>query len=104
MKRTLVSLPDELFDIMRTKLKGKFGESDSEIIRGVVIAYLSEKGYLKEVKNRVDEQIADMQEDMINALVEILEKKGVVSGNDIDNSVRKRLKSKQGLTKFEDLK
>jgi hypothetical protein len=30
MKRTFVSLPDELFQIIRTKLKGKFGENDSE--------------------------------------------------------------------------
>ena len=37
MKRTLVSLPDELFDIIKTRLKRKLGESDSEIIRGIVI-------------------------------------------------------------------
>jgi hypothetical protein len=43
MKRTLVSLPDELFEIMKSKLMGKFGESDREIIiRNIVIACLSE--------------------------------------------------------------
>jgi hypothetical protein len=36
---------------------------------------------------------------MISSLAELLEKKGVTSGKDIDHSVRKRLKSKnlQGL-------
>jgi metal-responsive CopG/Arc/MetJ family transcriptional regulator len=65
MKRALVSLPDELFDIMRTKLKGKFGQNDSEIIRGIVIAYLSQQGYLK------NEEIAEdsaIQEEMLGAV------------------------------------
>jgi metal-responsive CopG/Arc/MetJ family transcriptional regulator len=103
MKRTLVSLPDELFDIMRTKLKGKFGESDSEVIRGVVIAYLSEKGYLQneEISSEYDSSI---QEDTFGAIVDTLEEKGILSAKDIDTKMRKRLKSKKQLTKFEDLK
>jgi metal-responsive CopG/Arc/MetJ family transcriptional regulator len=45
MKRILLSLPDE---IKRTvdSLKGVFGESDSEVVRTIVIAFLSEKGYI----------------------------------------------------------
>ena len=73
MKRTLVSLPDELFQIIRTKLMGKFGENDSEIIRGIIIAYLSEHGYLKNEDN-LSENI-NMQEDMIGALVDVLKEK-----------------------------
>ncbi len=99
MKRTLVSLPDELFEIMKTKLMGKFGESDSEIIRNIVIAYLSEKGYLS---NKVDED--NIKDEMIMALVEALEEKRIITGNDIDKTVRRRLEQKKNLTKFEDLK
>ncbi len=98
MKRTLVSLPDELFEIMKTKLMGKFGESDSEIIRNIVIAYLSEKGYLS---NKDDED--NIKDEMIMALVEALEEKRIITGKDIDKTVRKRLDQKKNLTKFEDL-
>jgi metal-responsive CopG/Arc/MetJ family transcriptional regulator len=102
MKRTLVSLPDELFDLMKTKLKGKFGENDSEIIRSIVIAYLSQQGYLKNQELPSEEELMT-QHDIIGAMVDTLEEKGIITGNDIDNKVRKRLKSKKQLTKFEDL-
>lgn len=45
MKRVLVSLPSGILEIIKDDLKGRMGESDSEIVRSVVIAYLSEKGY-----------------------------------------------------------
>jgi len=45
MKKVLVSLPEGIFNLIR-ELKGKIGESDSEVIRNIVIAYLSEQGYL----------------------------------------------------------
>jgi len=45
MKRVLVSLPEGIFSILK-ELKGKLGESDSEIVRSIVIAYLSEQGYM----------------------------------------------------------
>ena len=47
MKRELVSTPDGAWKIIEKELKGKIGEWDSEIIRNIVLAYLSEKGYLK---------------------------------------------------------
>ena len=46
MRRILVSLPTGIWKIVNNDLKGKIGESDSEVVRNVVIAYLSEKGYL----------------------------------------------------------
>ena len=46
MKRVLVSLPSGIWEIIDNDLKGRIGESDSEVVRNVVIAYLSEKGYL----------------------------------------------------------
>jgi len=48
MKRVLVSVPKGTWEIVEKKLKGKMGEKDSELIRNIVLAYLSEKGYLKE--------------------------------------------------------
>lgn len=48
MKRILVSIPNGAWKIIEKELKGKIGERDSEIIRNIVLAYLSEKGYLKE--------------------------------------------------------
>jgi len=45
MKKVLVSLPEEIFKLVRN-LKGRFGESDSEIVRTILISFLSEKGYL----------------------------------------------------------
>lgn len=45
MKKVLVSLPEGIFRLIQ-ELKGKIGESDSETVRNIVIAYLSEQGYL----------------------------------------------------------
>ncbi len=47
MKRILVSIPDRAWEILEDDLKGKMGESGSEIIRSIVLAYLSEKGYME---------------------------------------------------------
>ncbi len=103
MKRALVSLPDELFEILRTKLKGKFGQNDSEIIRGIVIAYLSEQGYLKNHEKEPIEK-AEIQTEMIGAMIDTLEERGLVTSKEIDDKLRKRLQSKKTLTKFQDLK
>ena len=104
MKRALVSLPDELFEIMKTKLMGKFGESDSEIIRNIVIAYLSEKGYLSNKEEKPNDEADNMWEEIIGALMSVLEEKEIVTGKDIDSKIRKRLEYKKNLTKFDDLK
>jgi len=41
------------WETIEKELKGKIGERDSEIIGNIVLAYLSEKGYLKK-KGRVE--------------------------------------------------
>jgi len=46
MKKILVSIPEGIYEILDTDLRGKIGEKDSEIVRSIVISYLSEKGYL----------------------------------------------------------
>jgi len=50
LKKVLVSLPEGVFDLLR-ELKGTFGESDSEVVRTIVISFLSEKGYFTKVVN-----------------------------------------------------
>lgn len=45
MKKILVSLPEGIFNLVK-ELKGKIGDTDSEIVRNIVVAYLSEQGYL----------------------------------------------------------
>jgi hypothetical protein len=45
MKKILVSLPEGIFNLVR-ELKGNLGESDSDVMRNIVIGYLSEQGYL----------------------------------------------------------
>lgn len=45
MKKVLVSIPEGIYRLIQ-ELKGVFGESDSEVIRTIVVSFLSEKGYL----------------------------------------------------------
>ncbi|MGD0329037.1 MAG: hypothetical protein ABSB40_01160 [Nitrososphaeria archaeon] len=56
MKKALVALPDQVWDIIDSKLKGKLGEGHSDIIRTIVIAYLSEQGYLSEGGKNAEER------------------------------------------------
>ena len=46
MKKALVALPDLAWDIIDRELNGKLGSGHSDIIRAIVLAYLSEKGYM----------------------------------------------------------
>jgi len=45
MKRILVNLPEGTWKIIEQKLAGKLGSKGSEIVRNIVIAYLSEKNH-----------------------------------------------------------
>jgi hypothetical protein len=44
MKKILVSLPEGVFGLVQG-LKGEIGDSNSEVVRNIVVAYLSEQGY-----------------------------------------------------------
>ena len=48
MKKVLVSLPDGIYKIVNN-LKGEIGESDSAVVRNIVISYLSEQGYFSNI-------------------------------------------------------
>ena len=47
VKRIMVTMDDEQYAILKT-LKG-FGKKDAEKIKSIMIAYLSEKAYLKPI-------------------------------------------------------
>jgi metal-responsive CopG/Arc/MetJ family transcriptional regulator len=102
MRRALVSLPDGVWNIIDTDLKGQIGDGDSEVIRNLVISYLTEKGYLlkgkvnSEQQQQTDktEQIAselDIHDTMITALTELLEEKGQLNPNEWEKRVQKKL-------------
>ena len=98
MRRALVSLPDGVWNIIDTDLKGQIGDGDSEVIRNLVIAYLTEKGYLlkgKKGESQVNtEQIAselDVHDTMITALTELLEEKGQLNPEEWEKRVQKKL-------------
>jgi len=48
MKTILVSFPEGIFETVRG-LKGELGDSNSEVVRNIVIAYLSEQGYFSKI-------------------------------------------------------
>jgi metal-responsive CopG/Arc/MetJ family transcriptional regulator len=49
MKRILVSIPDGAWRVIEKELYDKMGDKESELIRNIVLAYLSEKGYFTKV-------------------------------------------------------
>jgi metal-responsive CopG/Arc/MetJ family transcriptional regulator len=102
MRRALVSLPDGVWNIIDTDLKGQIGDGDSEVIRNLVISYLTEKGYLlkgksiSEQQQQTDktEQIAfemDIHDTMITALTELLEEKDQLNTEEWEKRVQKKL-------------
>lgn len=50
MKRVLVCLPDGVWNLIEREFKGKLGESNSEVLRAIIIAYLAERGLLEELR------------------------------------------------------
>ena len=46
-KKVQVTFSDGLWKLVK-KLKGILGDTDSEVVRNIVLAYLSEKSYVKE--------------------------------------------------------
>ena len=43
-----VYLPPKIHEIVTTKLKDSLGKKDSEIVRNIIIIYLTERGYLRD--------------------------------------------------------
>lgn len=101
MRRALVSLPDGVWNVIDKELKGQVGDGDSEVIRNVVISYLTEKGYLLKPKGKISpqtDQIAselDVHDAMMSAMAEILEEKGTFNHEEWERRVQKKLHGKK---------
>jgi len=50
-KRIQVTFTDEQWEILQ-KLKGKMGESDADLVRNIVLAWLSEKSIMSTIVKR----------------------------------------------------
>jgi metal-responsive CopG/Arc/MetJ family transcriptional regulator len=99
LRRALVSLPDGVWQVIDKELKGKIGDGDSEVIRNLVIAHLTEKGYLLPNKSKPSQfgQIADeveMLDTMVNSLVEVMEEKGQIRYSDWEGRIKKKIQEK----------
>jgi hypothetical protein len=102
MRHAMVSLPEGIWNIIDNDLNGLIGDGDSEIIKNLVISYLTEKGYLLKDKKKGDshrtntEQITSelgIHDSMIIALTEILEEKGQLNPEEWEKRVQKKLHS-----------
>lgn len=91
----MVSLPDGVWNVIDNDPKGQIGDGDSEVIRNVVIAYLTEKSYLlKSNKASNTDQIAselDIHDTMITALTELLEEKGQIDHEEWQKRIQRNL-------------
>jgi hypothetical protein len=109
--RALVTLPKGVWAIIKYDLKGKIGDSDSEVIRNIVIAYLTEKGYFqasnqhvtKEDNDRAKKTIQsrlDINEAMILTLLTMLEEEQIIKGSVFGDRANEKNKSLQGRKDF----
>jgi metal-responsive CopG/Arc/MetJ family transcriptional regulator len=85
LRRALVSLPDGVWKLIDNEFKGKLGDGDSEVIRNIVIAYLTSQGYFGKRSEKVGSASADdlageldVQDTMVTSLAELLEERGVI--------------------------
>jgi hypothetical protein len=98
MKRALVTLPEGVWQIIY-ELKGTVGDSDSEVIRHIVIAHLSERGLLipsYKIKGipggGINEQLR-YQNKMILALAELLADRGLIKLSEWRSKISQRVSS-----------
>jgi len=92
----LVTLPDGVWKVIDMELKGTLGDGDSEVIRNLVIAQLTERGYLLPSKEQPDASmhLADefkMLDTMIYSLVEIMDEKGQIKYSDWEARLKKKI-------------
>ncbi len=95
MRRAFVSLPDGVWEIIDRDIRGGLGEGDSEIIRNIVISYLSDKGYF--INERHEDTITELRdkvtimEEMVTTMVNTFEEMGVLNVQEFENKVRKQI-------------
>ena len=88
MRRALVSLPEGVWKIIDEQLRGEMGDTDSEIIRNIVIAFLTQQGYF--ASQSVNEKIETV-DTIISSLAEILEEKGQLNYAELGARIRNKI-------------
>lgn len=95
MKRVYVSLPDGVWNIIDRDFKQKLGDSESEIIRNMVIAFLVSRGYFINEKGYEDTSEIlnklNIYENMFFSMLETLEEKGVLTYHEWENKMKKKI-------------
>jgi len=107
-----VTLPDGVWKLMRSDLRGKIGDGDSEIIRNIVVTFLTEKGFFAPAKVQPPIQnekllesfkdlkrTLDVHEAMITALGEILEDKELTTGLEWKRKIDKHVEEQNSVPK-----
>lgn len=96
MRRALVSLPAGVWKLIDGELKGNLGDGDSEVIRNIVIAHLTEKGYLLPTKEESSLRVRMTDEfklldTMFYSLVEGMDEKGQIDYSEWEAKLRKKI-------------
>jgi metal-responsive CopG/Arc/MetJ family transcriptional regulator len=101
LKKILVSLPDGVVETLHDQLIGEIGQTRSEILRTVIMGWLSEKGYPRKaekskkanVKRDTNEEI-DVLDTMLFSLVELLEAKSAITEQEYEKRVKEKVNIK----------
>jgi outer membrane cobalamin receptor len=104
-KRALVTLPDGVWKLIQNDLRGKIGDGDSEVIRNIVLSYLTEKGYfasakvqpdakafenasaIKTLENKIDKLAA-----IFTGFAELIEEKGIITSEEFHYRTQESLR------------
>ncbi len=81
MKKIIVSLPDNIIEILDKEVVGKFGEGYSDTLRTIIVNWLSEHGYLGN-KTR-DQELIDFLETLQR--IGQIQKKAKLNGKSEEN-------------------
>jgi hypothetical protein len=89
--KKLVTFPDGVWRTIEKELMPQMGDGESEVIRGIVIAYLEDKGYL--VKSKISDTTKELatHDIMIGSLVQELSTKGIINFKQWEENVQRQI-------------
>ena len=86
MKKVLVTLPDGTVNLLDNELTGKLGEGRSDTLRTIIMNWSGEKA-----KKEIQEEL-DLLSTMLKSLVDLLEKKGVLTQAKWEKQIKQKIK------------
>jgi hypothetical protein len=95
-KRQLeIVLPAKVWEIIETHFKLK-GESDSEVLSKIIKNHLASSGYYPDVDSLQQgnglKDIVDIHQDMIITLLDLLERKGLITQKEWNQLMQQRIR------------